>query len=102
MMNLTKDQLEMQLRYAETELQVWIKHLTAHKERGESERRLIEAAWFMVGGNSPLLATYTEAHKADYDAKADLIQMNLARLQSNVDNIKQGLESFGPSSKILA
>jgi hypothetical protein len=100
---VTKEQLEIQLRYAEVELACWIKHLEAHQARGQTERLYLAAMWDHVNNVFPLvrdmapvshhpqrtLEEYLDAHQADYLAKAELIKLNLAKLQSNVDQLKQ-------------
>ena len=90
---VSKEQIEMQLRYAEVELACWIKHLEAHNQRGFQERRHFESQWSKAPRTDDLaqqrLHEYLDAHQADYDAKAELIKLNLAKLQSNVDQLKQ-------------
>jgi len=89
---VSKEQIEMQLRYAEVELACWIKHLEAHQARGGAECEFNSALWIKAYPGCehlPVLERYIDTYKADYDAKAELIKLSLAKLQSNVDQLKQ-------------
>jgi hypothetical protein len=83
---ISRPQLEAQIRQCEAELGIWKMHLEAHLERGVQEPRHI-AAFCMSQGYTPAnpyLASITQ----DYEAKANLIRLTIAKMEGQLMSMK--------------
>jgi hypothetical protein len=80
------DQLQANMRSAETELALWQRRLDAMVERGTQEALHIEA--FCKSQGYIVAAPYLRAIKTDYEAQADMIRLQTAKLQSQIEIMK--------------
>ena len=83
-------QLEANLRAAEAELGLWRRRLDAMIERGSQEVQHVRA--FCKSQGYEVAAPYLRAIKEDYEAQGNMIQLRVAKLESQI-NIMKALQA---------
>src|SRR5271168_670631 len=78
--------LEANLRSAETELALWRNRLEAMVERGAQEYQHVQA--FCKSQGYMVAAPYLRAIKEDYSAQAAMLQLQIAKLESQIAIMK--------------
>ena len=83
-------QLEANLRAAEAELGLWRRRLDAMIERGSQEVQHVRS--FCKSQGYEAAAPYLRAIKEDYEAQGNMIQLQVAKLESQI-NIMKALQA---------
>jgi hypothetical protein len=83
-------QLEANLRAAQTELALWERRLETMIERGQQE--CLHVRSFCKSQGYEVAHPYLMAIKADYESQANLVQLSAAKLQSQIEIMKAMLE----------
>jgi hypothetical protein len=78
--------LEADLKSAEAEVSLWRNRLNALVERGSQEYQHVQA--FCKSQGYTVAAPYLRSIKEDYTAQADMIQLQIAKLDSQIAIMK--------------
>jgi hypothetical protein len=78
--------LEANLRSAETELALWRNRLEALIERGAQEAMHVRA--FCQSQGYEVASPYLKAIKSDYEAQANMLELQIAKLESQIAIMK--------------
>lgn len=81
--------LEAQIRQCEAEIGLWKAHLEAHLERGIQEVQHV--THFCIGMGYHPAGPYLSSIADDYQAKADLIRLSIAKLEGQLMGMKATL-----------
>jgi hypothetical protein len=86
---VSRPMLEASIRQCEAEIGIWKAHLDAHLERGEHEVQHI--THFCIGMGYHPAGPYLSSIAKDYQAKADLIRLSIAKMQGQLMGMKATL-----------